>query len=62
VSRNARRRGIFVDLMEKLKANGVPLTASVLHPNQCAMAGRLEKIGFKKVESDEKETRFRWDP
>jgi hypothetical protein len=34
VSGNSRRRGIFATLMEKLKANGVPLTASVLHNNR----------------------------
>ena len=30
VSKDFRQQGIFAALMEKLKANGVPLTASVL--------------------------------
>src|ERR1700693_2724252 len=33
VRTDSRRRKIFSTLMEKLKANGVPLTASVLHDN-----------------------------
>jgi ribosomal protein S18 acetylase RimI-like enzyme len=62
VSRDSRRCGIFVALMEELKAKGVPLTTNVLHTNQSAMADRLVKIGFTKVESDAKETRLRWNP
>lgn len=62
VNRNSRRRGIFAALMEKLKINGVPLTASVLHTNQSAMADRLVKLGFTKLESDDKEVRLRWAP
>jgi hypothetical protein len=57
-----RQRGIFASLMEKQKAKGVPLKASVLHTNHSAMADRLVKIGCTKVESDDKETRLRWDP
>jgi N-acetylglutamate synthase-like GNAT family acetyltransferase len=60
VSGNSRRHGIFAALMEKMKAKGVPLTASVLHNNQSAMADRLVKIGFTKVGSDAKETKLRW--
>jgi hypothetical protein len=48
--------------MEKLKAKGVPLTASVLNTNHSNMANRLLKIGFTKMESDAKEARFRWAP
>jgi ribosomal protein S18 acetylase RimI-like enzyme len=62
VSTEARRRGIFTTLVEKLKANGVPLTATVLHNNRSAMADRLAKTGFTIVRSDEKETKLRWDP
>jgi hypothetical protein len=57
-----RRHGIFAGLMEKSMAKGVPLTASVLHHNQSAMADRLVKVGYEKVESDAKETRLRWAP
>jgi ribosomal protein S18 acetylase RimI-like enzyme len=62
VSTQARRRGIFTTLMEKLKANGVRLTASVLHGSRSAMADLLAKIGFTIVGSDEKETKLQWDP
>ena len=57
-----RQHGIFAALMEQSMANGVPLTASVLHTNQSAMADRLVKVGYEKVESDAKETRLRWAP
>ena len=57
-----RRHGIFSGLMEKSMAKGVPLTASVLHTNQSAMAERLVKVGYEKVESDANETRLRWAP
>jgi hypothetical protein len=60
VSANSRRSGIFATLMNKLKANGVPLTASVLHSNRSDMANRLVKIGFTKVGSDTKQTKFKW--
>jgi ribosomal protein S18 acetylase RimI-like enzyme len=62
VSADSRRRGIFFALMERLKANGVPQTASVLHDNRSAMVNNLVKIGFTKIESDAKETRLRWSP
>jgi hypothetical protein len=62
VGKTCRQTGIFASLMEKLKAKGMPLTASVLHTNQSAMADRLAKIGFTNVELDAKETRLRWDP
>jgi N-acetylglutamate synthase-like GNAT family acetyltransferase len=62
VSGNSRRRRIFATLMEKMKASGAPLTASVLHGNQSAMADLLVKMGFTKVGSDPKETELRWTP
>jgi hypothetical protein len=48
--------------MNKLKADGVPLTASVLHTNKSDMANVLVHFGFKNVGSDLKETKLRWDP
>jgi hypothetical protein len=57
-----RRRGIFAGLMEKSMSKGVPLTTSVLHANQSAMADRLVKVGYEKVGTDAKETRLRWAP
>jgi ribosomal protein S18 acetylase RimI-like enzyme len=62
VSADARRRGIFSTFMERMKANGVPLTASVLHGNKSAMADRLVKVGFTKTGADASEQKFRWAP
>jgi N-acetylglutamate synthase-like GNAT family acetyltransferase len=60
VSKESRRSGISASLMEKLKANGAPITASVLHNNRSGMENRLVRIGFTKVKSDDNETQFRW--
>jgi ribosomal protein S18 acetylase RimI-like enzyme len=61
VSTDSRGHGIFKTLMEKLKASGVPLTASVLHTNKSAMADILvKKFGFTKMASDATETKLRW--
>lgn len=62
VSKDWRGQGVFGDLMEKSMAKGVPLNTSVLHTNQSAMADRLVKIGYEKVDSDDNETRLRWTP
>jgi hypothetical protein len=55
-----RGRGIFPGFMKKLKANGVPLTASVLHGNKSGMVDRFVKQGFTKGEADHKETKLSW--
>ena len=62
VRAESRERGIFKTLMEKLKAKGVPLIASVLHTNKSAMVDRLVKMGFAKVGSDATETKLQWSP
>ena len=62
VSPGSRGHGISKTLVEKLKANGVPLTASVLHTNKSGMADRLVKMGFAKAESDANETKLQWPP
>jgi N-acetylglutamate synthase-like GNAT family acetyltransferase len=62
VSKDSRRNGVSSSLMEKLKANAVPLTTSVLDNNLSGMAERLPKSGFTKVKSVGNETQFRWDP
>jgi hypothetical protein len=62
VSESSRNHGIFTALMGKLKAKGVPLTASVLHGNKSAMVDRLVEVGFTKGQADAKETKLRWDP
>jgi hypothetical protein len=58
VSKDSRRRKIFSTLMEKLKANGAPLIANVLHDNRSFMVDKFIKIGFTKIDSafDAKET------
>jgi hypothetical protein len=49
VRTDSRRRGIFSTFMEKLKANGVPLRASVLNGNLSSMSllqnGRARRVG-----------------
>ena len=62
VTRDARRRGIFAAMMEKMNAKGVPLLADVLQGNQSGMADRLKEIGYEAVKSNTKQTRFRWTP
>ena len=59
-----RRRRIFSTLIEKLKANGVPLVANVLHRNRSSMVDNLQKVGFKKIESDfdTVQTKMVWSP
>jgi hypothetical protein len=46
----------------RLKANGVQLTASVLHTNSSAMVDRLTKKGFTKTGADKQETKLQWSP
>jgi hypothetical protein len=61
VNKDKRKRGIFGNLLEKLKAKGVPLTARVKHTNQSGMAGRLVKRGFTKMKSNPNEVRLKWE-
>jgi len=61
VSSSSRRHGIFHGLMEKLKAKGVPLTATVLNDNQSGMVDRLSKIGFTKSKTAPKQVELRWE-
>ena len=62
VGKNSRRQGVFATLIEKLKANGAPLTTNVLRTNKSKMGNRLIKVGFVEVETDNRETKYRWDP
>lgn len=62
VSESARQHGICSTLIAKLKANGAPLTTSVLDDNRSQMADRLKKKGFVIIESGAKETKLRWAP
>jgi hypothetical protein len=62
VTGNSRGLRISSNLMSELRAKGLPLTASVLSGNQSDMADRLVRFGFTKIDSDDKETKFRWEP
>jgi len=62
VSAASRRSGIFSTLVEKLKANGQPLIANVLHDNQSGMVDNLGKNGFTKVDWNAKQQTFLWSP
>ena len=62
VSAGSRRRGIFSTLVEKLKANGVPLLASVLHDNGSGMEDIFVKNGFTKMDCNAKQKKFLWLP
>jgi hypothetical protein len=62
VGENSRGLRICSNLMKKLKAKVIPLTASVLSGNQSAMADRLVKFGFTKIDFDDEQAKFRWDP
>jgi predicted nucleotidyltransferase len=62
VSTGSRRSGIFSTLVEKLKANGVPLIANVLHDNSSGMANILVKNGFTKIDWNAKQKKFLWSP
>ena len=61
VSKNSRKRGVFGNLMDKAMANGAPMNTTVLRGNTSGMVDRLEKLGFKKVESesDDAKTKLR---
>lgn len=62
VSAASRRSGIFSTLVEKLKANGVPLIANVLHDNGSGMADILLRSGFTNIDWNAKQTKFLWSP
>lgn len=62
VSKSSRNRRIFIALMDRLKSKDVPLNATVLSGNQSNMLDRLLKIGFTKVQTDDSETKLRWEP
>jgi ribosomal protein S18 acetylase RimI-like enzyme len=64
VRTDSRRRKIFSTLMEKMKANDVPLIANVLHDNHSSMVDNLENVGFTKIgtEFDAKQTKLVWSP
>jgi hypothetical protein len=62
VSNKSRRDGAFSALLEKLKANGVPLLASVLPDNKSGMEGHLKKRGFTNIGFKGNATEYLWVP
>jgi hypothetical protein len=62
VSAASRRRGVFSTLIKKMKSNGVPLIANVLHDNHSQMADILVKNRFVEVDWNVKQKRFVWSP
>ena len=50
------------ELLGKVLERRVPITASVRETNRTGLAARLERCGFRSVETRTGETRFRHDP
>jgi ribosomal protein S18 acetylase RimI-like enzyme len=62
VVKGHRRQGIFTELIEKVLARMVPVTATISPANQSGAARLLEKLGFHGVSPLGGEQRLRWDP
>ena len=62
VVKSQRRQGIFTELIEKVLARMVPVTATISPANQSGAARLLEKLGFHGISAPGGEQRFRWDP
>jgi len=62
VSKKWQKRGVLTSLLKSLKAQGEPLTVSVLNANKSNMSANLEKAGFaKQSRQDLKQVHLRWD-
>jgi hypothetical protein len=62
VKKSHRGNDIFPDLVAKMKAKGVPLTATVLKKNESDMVNRLLELDFSKVDSRYDRDFLRWQP
>ena len=62
VIKTHRRRGIFTELLQRILARMVPVTATVSPANKAGAARLFEKLGFRDIGSPGGEQRFRWDP
>ena len=62
VVKGHRRQGLFTELIGKVLARLVPVTATVSPANQSDAARLLEKLGFHSVASPGGEQRLRCDP
>lgn len=62
VSKKWQKRGVLTSLLKNLKAQGEPLTVSVLNANKSNMIANLEKASFaKQSRQDPKQVHLRWD-
>ena len=59
VAPDQRNHGIFANLIAKVLARMVPVTATIPPQNRSNMAARLEDFGFRPTGG---ERRFRWEP
>ena len=63
VTKEWQKCGVLTSLLKNLKAQGEPLTASVLNDNKSNMVANLEKAGFaKQSRQDPKQVYLRWNP
>ncbi len=56
----ARGKGVCSGIVARLKERGVPITASVRHNNKSSMAERFGRLGFKVLQKQEEQTKFRY--
>jgi GNAT superfamily N-acetyltransferase len=62
VAPDYRGQGIFASLVAKVLARLVPVTVNAPPLNRSNLADRLEKLGFRRVDSSGGEQCLRWDP
>jgi hypothetical protein len=62
VSAGSRYGGVFSSLLEKLKAERVPLITSVLPDNKSGMGEHLKKRGFAETGPKANATGYLWTP
>jgi hypothetical protein len=60
VGKSARGSGVFSALIDKVKNERVPLTATVLSGNKSHMIDRLLKKGFLNIGADAQRANMRW--
>ncbi|HEV2630831.1 MAG TPA: hypothetical protein VGV41_19580 [Pseudolabrys sp.] len=62
VTGTARGKRVCSGIVARLKEHDMPITASVRHDNQSLMAARFERLGFKTLENQQEQTKYRWKP
>jgi hypothetical protein len=56
----ARDKHVCSGIVARMKEHRLPITASVRHNNKSSMAERFEHLGFKVLEKQQDQTKFRW--